>query len=96
MHSSDLYRKYRQRIEELANEACPTQLSLTTLRALLQEFEREAAALTPGVAHFVCDEIANQLEHEALHSTSRHRRDILLAAVKSFDGMVVGRPRRVY
>jgi len=93
MHGADLYRKYRERIEELANEACPTQLSLATLRGLLQEFEREAAALTPGVAHFVCDEIANQLEHEALHSTSRHRRDILHAAVKGFDGMSLGRPK---
>ena len=86
-----MYRKYRQRIEELANEACPTPLSLTTLRGVLREFEGEAAALTPSVARFVCDEIANQLEHEALHSTTQHRRDILLAAVKGLDAMA-GRP----
>ena len=93
MQGSELYRKYRQRIEVLADEACPTQLSLTSLRGLLREFEREAASLTPGVFHFVCDEIANQLEHEALHATSRHRRDILLAAVKAFDGMSIDGPQ---
>lgn len=87
MHGRELYGKYQQCVEELANEACPTHLSLTSLRGLLREFEREATALTPAVAHFVCDEIANQLEHEALHSTSSHRRDILLAAVKGFDSV---------
>ena len=87
MHGPDLYRKYRQRIEELADEACPTQLSLTTLRALLREFEREAATLGPSAAGFVCDELSRQLEHEALRATSRHRRDVLLSAVKGFDAM---------
>jgi hypothetical protein len=53
MHGADLYRKYRERIEELADEACSTQLSLATLRGLLQEFEREAAALTQGAGHFI-------------------------------------------
>jgi len=93
MHGSELYRKYRQRIEELADERRSMEPSLTILRALLQEFEREVAALTPGVSHFVCDEIANQLEHEALHSTSRHRRDILHAAVKGVDGLSLGRSK---
>jgi hypothetical protein len=92
MPSLDLYRKYRELIEAVANEACPTQRSLTTLRGVLQEFEHEAAAMTTGQAHFVCDEIANQLEHEALHSTSEHRRKILQAAVKGFDDMSLGKP----
>ena len=91
MHGPDLYRKYRQRIEELADEACPTQLSLTTLRGILQEFEREAAALKPDTALFTCDEIADQLEHEALRSTNTHRRDVLMAAVKGFDCMIFPR-----
>ena len=53
----------------------------------LQQFESEAGALEPAAAGSVCDEIADQLEHEALRATSRHRRDVLLAAVKGFDGM---------
>jgi len=35
----------------------------------------------------LCNELAEQLEREALRSTSTHRRDVLLAAVKAFDGM---------
>jgi hypothetical protein len=85
MHGSQLYRKYRQLIEGLADERRSTELSLTALHALLQQFQSEAAALEPGAAGFVCDEIADQLEHEALRATSRHRRDVLLAAVKGFD-----------
>lgn len=90
MHSLDLYAKYRRRIEELADERRSTEHSLTALRDVLREFERESAALTPGAAQFARDEIANQLEHEALHATSTLRRAILLAAVKGFDGMLLG------
>jgi hypothetical protein len=87
MPDRELYRKYRQRIEELADERRSAELSLKALRALLQEFQHDAAALESTAAHFVCDELADQLEHEALHSMDKHRRDVLLAAVKAFDDM---------
>lgn len=87
MPDRELYRKYRQRIEELADERRAAELSFRALRALLQEFQHDAAALESTTAHFVCDELADQLEHEALHSMAKHRRDVLLAAVKAFDGM---------
>jgi hypothetical protein len=93
MPGSDLYRKYRRLIEELADERCSTGQSLTALRALPQQFETETAALEVSTTHFVCDEIADQLEHEALRSTSKHRRDVLLAAVKGFDGMALPRAK---
>lgn len=87
MPGPDLYRKYRRPIEDLADERRSMELSLAALRALLQQFESKAAALEAATANFVCDEIADQLEHEALRSTSKHRRDVLLAAVKGFEGM---------
>lgn len=93
MHGPELYRKYRRLIVDLANERRSSEFSLPTLHALLQQFEREAAALKPATANFVCDEIADQLEHEALRSTSRHRQDVLLAAVKGFDGMAFARAK---
>jgi hypothetical protein len=87
MHRTELYRKYRRLIEELADERRPIELSLAGLHPLLQEFQHDAAALGSDTASFVCDELADQLEHEALRSTRRHRRDILNAAVKAFDCM---------
>ena len=87
MNRPELYRKYRRLIEELADERRPFEVSLTTLRALLQEFQDTASVLGPSAATFVCNELADQLEHEALRSTGKHRRDVLLAAVKTFDGM---------
>jgi hypothetical protein len=87
MNRPELYRKYRRLIEELADERCPFEVSLTTLRALLQEFQDTAAAFGASAAAFVRDELADQLEHEALRATRKHRRDVLLAAVKAFDGM---------
>jgi hypothetical protein len=87
MDRPDLYRKYRRLIEELADERRPCEVSLTALRTLLQQFQDTVAALGPSSAAYVCDELADQLEHEALRSTGKHRRDVLLAAVKAFDGM---------
>lgn len=87
MLGPDLYSKYRRLVEELADERRSTGQSVTALRALLQQFESEAATLEVSTIHFVCDEIAGQLEHEALRSTSTHRRDVLLATVKGFEGM---------
>jgi hypothetical protein len=85
MPGPNLYKKYRQLIEALANERRSG--ALGSLRDLLQQFQGEAAALDVPTANFVCDELADQLEHEALRAISRHRRDVLLAAVKGFDGM---------
>jgi hypothetical protein len=91
MNRPELYRKYRPLIEELADERRPFEVSLTTLRGLLQEFQDTVAALGPSAAAFVCDELADQLEHEALRSTGKHRRDVLLAAVKTFEAMTFPR-----
>jgi len=87
MPEREMYRNYRRRIEELADERRSAEHSLGALRALLQEFERNAAELGSATAGIVCDELANQLEHEALRSVAKHRRDVLLAAVKAFDDM---------
>ena len=57
MHDPELYRKYRQLIEGLADERHSTELSLTTLHALLQQFESEAGALEPAAAGFVATKL---------------------------------------
>ena len=87
MPGPDLYRKYRRLIEGVADEPRSTELSRAALRDLLKQFETEAGALNSSAANFVCDEIAGQLEQEALRSTSKHRRDVLLTAVKGFEDM---------
>jgi hypothetical protein len=87
MTDRELYRKYRGLIEAIADERRPAELSLRVLRDLLQQFQDHAAALAPTAAGFVCDELADQLEHEALRSMVKHRRDVLSAAVKAFDSM---------
>ena len=83
----ELYRKYRGRIVALADERRSADLSLAALHALLQEFQETGATLESAAVYFVCDELADQLEHEAIRSTRKHRQDVLFAAVKAFDGM---------
>ena len=87
MYGRELYREYRRRIEEIADERSSVELSLAALRALLREFQHRSTQLGSTTACRVCDELADQLEHEALRSVRKHRRDVLLAAVKAFDGM---------
>jgi hypothetical protein len=87
MPGRELYRRYRRRIEELADEQCCAEVSLTALHALLQDFQHNAAALGSSAAGFVRDELADQLEHESLCATRKRRRDVLIAAVKAFDSM---------
>ena len=87
MQTHELYKKYRQLIENLANKPSPREIWLKSLHSLQQQFEREATALQPGSASLLCEELSDQLEHEALRSTGKHRRDVLLAAVKGFDEM---------
>ena len=93
MHSFELYRKYRRLIIELADERRCGPLSLTALHLLPQEFQDTAAAVEPATADFVCDELADQLEHEAMRSTRKYRRDIFSAAVKALDDMIFPKPK---
>jgi hypothetical protein len=65
---------------------------MKALHALLQEFEDTAGTVEPATADFVCDELADQLEHEAMRSNRKHRRDILSAAVKALDDMTFPKP----
>ena len=92
MHGPDLYRQYRQLIVELADERRSPGLSLMDLHGVLQEFQDTVATLDPVTADFVRHELANQLEHEAICSISKHRRDILSIAVKAFDEMTFPKP----
>jgi hypothetical protein len=85
MPGPDLYKKYRQRIEAWANDRRSG--SLGSLRDLLKEFQCHAAMLEVATTNLVCDQLADQLGDEALRSTGKHRREILLAAVKGFDGL---------
>ena len=87
MQEHELYKKYRQLIEELANRPHSRNRWLTDLQTLLQRFASEANMLEPGSAHLLCEEIADQLEQEALSATTTHCRNVLLGAVKGFDAM---------
>jgi hypothetical protein len=70
-------RKYRGRIVALADERRSADLSLAALHDLLQEFQETAATLAPATVDFVCDELADQLEHEAIRSTRKRRQDLI-------------------
>lgn len=80
-----VYEMYRQLIEELGNR--PGDRWLTDLHTLLQRFASEATMLEPGSAHLLCEELADQLEQEALYATTTLGRNVLLGAVKGFDAM---------
>jgi hypothetical protein len=57
----------------------------TDLGEILRQFEHEASSLGVVSARSLCEELCDQLEHEALHTTSKHRRDVLMSTVKGLE-----------
>jgi len=82
MRARELYGQYHRLIDELAQSAGPRGEWRTGLRAHIDRFNVDAAALDFNSARLLREELCTQLEHEALHSTRQTSREILFAAVK--------------
>jgi hypothetical protein len=85
MRARELFSHYRQRIEAMADEMAPLPSWSADLAEILRQFEREASSLGRASARLLCEELCDQLEHEALHTTSKHRRDVLMRTVKGLE-----------
>jgi hypothetical protein len=85
MRARELFSHYRQRVEAMAAEQAPLPVWPTDLGEILRQFEHEASSLGVASARSLCEELCDQLEHEALHTTSKHRRDVLMSTVKGLE-----------
>ncbi len=85
MKVRDLYKKYFQCIESLAARPSLLELRLRELGILLRKFEDEVASLEPVNARLLCEELCHQTEYEALTTTSKWRRDVLLRVVEGLE-----------
>jgi hypothetical protein len=83
----ELYKKYRQLIEELANRPELRNRWLADRHTLLQRFATEATMDEEESAYLLCEELADQFKQEVLRVTTTHRRNLLLGAVKGFDAL---------
>jgi hypothetical protein len=84
----ELYGRYRQRIEALADRPpLPNDVWLAEMREILRAFTKEARTLSPSRAHLLCWELCEQFEEEAYRAATLQRRDVLIAAVKAFEGI---------
>ena len=87
MHNRELFKHYRQLVEDLANQPRNGEVWLADLTSITEKFEKDAAELHPGSAVLLCEELCQQFEHEAVRATNAHRRDVLLGTVKRFEAM---------
>ena len=85
MRARELFSHYRQRVEAMAAEQAPLRVWPRDLGEILRQFEQEVSSLGVASARSLCEELCDQLEHEALHTTSKHRRDVLMRAVKGLE-----------
>lgn len=85
MRARELFSHYRQRVEAVAAEQAPLPVWPADLGEILRQFEHEASSLGVASARSLCEELCDQLEHEALHTTSKHRRDVLMSTVKGLE-----------
>jgi len=85
MRARELFSHYRQRVEAMAAEREPLPVWPADLGEILRQFEHEVSSLGVASARLLCEELCDQLEHEALHTTSKHRRDVLMRTVKGLE-----------
>ena len=85
MRARELFSHYRQRVEAMAAEQAPLPVWPRDLGEILRQFEQEVSSLGVASARSLCEELCDQLEHEALHTTSKHRRDVLMRTVKGLE-----------
>jgi hypothetical protein len=85
MRARELFSHYRQRVEAMAAEQAPLPVWQADLGDMLRQFEHEVSSLGVASARLLCEELCDQLEHEALHTTSKHRRDVLMRTVKGLE-----------
>lgn len=85
MRARELFRRYHQSIDELVQSAGPISGRQQRLRALLDQFDDEAATLETASAARLREELTEQLEQEALGAMTTDRREVLFAAVKRLE-----------
>jgi hypothetical protein len=85
MRARELFSNYRQRVEAVAAEQRSLPARSAALNEILRQFEHEASALGTASARLLCEELCDQLEHEALTTTSKYRRDVLMRAIKGLE-----------
>jgi hypothetical protein len=81
----ELYRRYHRLIDDLAQSAEAGADWRAELSAQIERFEADADALDSASARVLREELCEQLEHEALHSTRDLAREILIAALKQLE-----------
>jgi len=85
MRARELFSNYRQRVEAVAAEQTSLPARSAALSEILRQFEREVSALGTASARLLCEELCDQLEHEALNTTSKYRRDVLMRTIKGLE-----------
>ncbi|HEX9461752.1 MAG TPA: hypothetical protein VGB82_04070 [Alphaproteobacteria bacterium] len=87
MRATDLYGRYRQAIERLAQQPSLPDRWRKELDDLIRRLEAEAGEMDAKTTRSLCDELCEQLEQEALRATGAHRGAVLLAAVKGLESI---------
>ena len=82
---SELYGDYHGLILRLARAAGPDGAWKAKLREVLAEFDADCRRLPALGRRVLCNELACQIEHEALQFSDPDKRAVLTLAVKHFD-----------
>ncbi len=82
---SELYGHYHGCILRLARTSRPDGAWKAKLREILAEFDDDCRRLPVLGRRVLCNELACQIEHEALQFSDPDKRAVLTLAVKHFD-----------
>ena len=82
MRSREMFGRYLRLVEELSTNKLPSVDWFEELKAVVLQFDLDANNLDQSSARFLCDELCEQFEQEAVQTDDGHRRKVLMAATK--------------
>ena len=83
---NELYGRYHGRILRLARQSTPDGAWKAKLREILAEFDNDRRPLSVSDDRILSQELASQIEQEALQFSDPTKRAVLVIALKHIDG----------
>jgi len=85
METTELFGRYHRRIRQLASHRADRSVLRAEIAEVMERLNEECRRLSPASSRRLRDELASQLEEEALHCTDASMKAVLVIAVKHLE-----------
>jgi len=85
METTELFGRYHRRIRQLASYRAGRAASHDEIAGVMERLNEDCRRLSPADRRRLRDELAGQIEEEALHCTDANMKAVLVIAVKHLE-----------